>query len=127
MNHGLSKYLTRCHLWQDRPLGLHFHTVVYNTLAITTLSYVAQLEHPPTATLDAEKQGLHALTKGPGGVGITGWASTHDLWRLREDYAQQHSFRSLTWLTEASHVRVYTTDPACTNPHFRTNLQLRRI
>ena len=119
-----SKYLSRCRLWQDRPLGLYFHTAVYNTLAITTLAYVAQLEHPPQYTLEAERQGLHAITKGPGGVGPTGWATTTDLWRLKEDFAQQHSFRSLPWLTEASQARVYMTDPACTSPTFRNNLQL---
>ena len=91
-NDPTSKYLKRCHLWQDRPLGLNFHTTVYNTLTITTLSYVAQLEHPPQATIDAERHGLHTITKGPGGVGPTGWATTYDLWRLKEDFAQQHSF-----------------------------------
>ena len=91
-----AKYLKRCHLWQDRPLGLHFHTRVYNTLAITALAYIAQLECPPPATIEAEKQGLHALIKGPGGIGNTGWATPNDLWRLKEDFAQQQSFRSLT-------------------------------
>jgi hypothetical protein len=71
---------------------------------------------------------LHALTKGPGGVGNTGWATPNDLWRLKEDFAQQQSFRSLAWLTKASQVRVYTytTDPACTNKTFQRNLQLLR-
>ena len=105
---------------------MHFHTRVYNTLAITTLAYVAQLERPPPATVEAEKQGLHALTQGPGGVGTTGWATPNDLWRLREDFAQQVSFRSLTWLSDASQVRVYTTDPACTSTTFQRNLQLLR-
>ena len=52
------KYSGRCHTWQDKPLGLQYHTTVYNTLCVSTLTYIAQLEHPPHFTLEAETQGL---------------------------------------------------------------------
>ena len=82
------KFIDRCQLWHDRPVGMHFHILAYNAFAITTLSYVAQLELPPSSATTAELQGLQLVVKGPGGISVTGWATSLDLWRLKEDYGQ---------------------------------------
>ena len=49
-----TKQLQRCHIWQDRQIGLRFHVNVYDVLAVTSLAYTAQLERPPHATVEAE-------------------------------------------------------------------------
>jgi len=42
---------------------MHYHTIPYNTFALPTLTYIAQLERPPPATLAAEKQDLKKSSK----------------------------------------------------------------
>jgi hypothetical protein len=109
-------------------MGLHWQTLAYNAFAISTLTFVAQLEVPPTTTKTAEHKGLSLAIQGPNGIGPKGWATPQDMWRLREDYGQQASCRSLDWLSEATLARVYLADPACINPQFQQNLQhLRHI
>ena len=114
------KYLDRCAQWHNRPIGMHYHTPAYNAFALSTLTYIAQLESPPPTTCADELSGLYLTIKGPGGIGPTRWASQHDLWRLKEDFGQHASCRSLAWLTEASHTRVFLTDPASdeTSPYY---------
>ena len=122
-----AKYLQRCQLWEDKPLGLQWQTLAYNAFAISTLTYVAQLEAPPATTKQAELAGLSLAIKGPNGIGPRGWATPPDLWRMREDYGQQVFCRLLIWLSEATMARVYLSDPACNNSQFQRNLtHLRR-
>ena len=71
----LRKFTKRCNIWHDRPLGLHYHTHMYNLLAISTLSYIAQLENPPPEALATEQRNLHIMARGPGGICNTGWAT----------------------------------------------------
>ena len=49
--------------WHERPIGMHFHTLAYNAFAISTLSYVAQLEQVPPFALATEMHGLHYAIK----------------------------------------------------------------
>ena len=53
-------------MWQDKPLGLHFQASIYNALALSTLSYVSQLENPPPEIIQLEFQGPSTMAKGPG-------------------------------------------------------------
>ena len=76
----------------------------------------------PMPPLKPTIQGQHASIKGPGGVDTIGWATINDLWRLNEDFAQQVSFRPFTWRTKAPQVKVNTTDTACTDHNFFTQL-----
>ena len=103
---------------------MHFHTRAYNSFAMSTLTYVAQLETPPKSVLQSELAGLHLTIKGPGGIGPRGWANPQDLWRLREDFGQETSCLSLAWLAEAAHTRVFLADPACTSRSFKNDLAL---
>ena len=73
----------------------------YNTFALSTLLYIAQLEKPPSVTLQAEIQGLGKVIKGP-----YQWAHTEDLWRLKEHYGQTKSCKSLTHTAIAAKLRV---------------------
>ena len=70
-------------------------------------------QNPPMSAIEIEVEGLRHTMKGPGGIGPRGWASVQDLWRLKEDFGQNVSCRSLVWLAEAAHARVLLTDPAC--------------
>ena len=115
------KYITRCNMWQDKSLGLHYQATIYNTLALSTLSYIAQLENPPPNITQLENKGLTILAKGPGGIGDRGWATKNDLFRLKEDYGQQTSFKSVQWYTQAAQGRVYTTDPYCATKQFKNH------
>ena len=108
-----AKYLERCKTWSTRPLGLHYHSYVYNTVAVTTLGYISQLESPPHSTYSAESQGLQLTAPGPGGVCNTGWTSKLDLFCLHEDFGQETSLRSIEWTALAAQVRVYINDNAC--------------
>ena len=55
-------------------MGLLYHTVAYNTFAVSTLGYVGQLESVPQCVLELEEEGLRLAVKGPGG-----WAVPDDL------------------------------------------------
>ena len=102
------KYMKRCAMWQDKSLGLQYQATIYNALAFSTLCYIAQLENPPSNITQLEQQGLSIMAKGPGGIGDRGWANKNDLFRLREDYGQQLSVKSIHWYTQGI---VYTRDP----------------
>ena len=43
----MKKFRERVGMWKDQPLGLFWDARVYNMFAISTLTYVAQLEDPP--------------------------------------------------------------------------------
>ena len=61
-------------MWDNQPLGLQYHVRAYNTFAVSTLSYIGQLESCPS-TIDAhEKAALATATKGP-----PNWAVPRDL------------------------------------------------
>ena len=109
-----SKYLERCRLWGDQGLGLHYHTVAYNTFAVSTLSYISQLEEVPQQVKELEKEGLKKAIKGP-----NKWAEPEDLWSLKEHYGQTASCRSIGHTAKAAQLRVRTWDPACKAWHFR--------
>ena len=41
------QFMERVNVWGKQPLGLQLDALVYNTFAISVLSFVAQLEIPP--------------------------------------------------------------------------------
>ena len=47
-NKPLEKFKERVSMWKDQPLGLFWDARISNTFAIPVLSFVAQLEDPPT-------------------------------------------------------------------------------
>ena len=102
------KFLSRCHLWEKQGTGFQYQTTAYNTFALSTLLYIAQVEKPPSVTLQAEIQGLGKVIKGP-----YRWAHTEDLWRFKEHYGQAKSCKSLTHTAIAAKLRVGKWDSAC--------------
>ena len=109
-----TKYLQRCQDWSTQGVGMHFHTVAYNTFAISTLGFVAQLEAVPDDTLKAEERGLKLTHKGP-----NEWTSPEDLWRLKQHFGQSASCRSIRLTAQAAQLRVRTWDPACRNAYYK--------
>jgi len=101
------KFKSRCAVWAGHGHGLQYNALTYNYFAISTLSYVAQLEMPPAWVLDEERAALRIAAPGPGE-----WASAEDLWHLHDAYGLARSFTSLQWLAQAAQLRVYTRDPA---------------
>eukprot|EP00959_Pyramimonas_sp_CCMP1952_P355977 7455002-Pyramimonas_sp.AAC.1 len=94
------KYIQRCRDWGDQGMGLQYHTVAYNTFAVSTLGYIGQLEQVPAGILKLEEDGLKITHKGP-----HAWASPDDMWRLRESYGQSASCRSIRLASQASQLR----------------------
>ena len=45
----LQKYMGRCRAWSEQGMGLFYQVMVCNTFAMSTLSFVAQLEAVPSA------------------------------------------------------------------------------
>ena len=112
------KFLQRCQLWEAQGAGLHYHTTAYNTFALSTLTYIAQFEHPPAETLMSEKQGLKKVVAGP-----HRWAEPEDLWRLKQCYGQSNSCKSLHHTTVAAQLRVRRWDPSCRNPTYELDVE----
>ena len=108
------KFLKRCELWGAQGTGLFYQTTAYNTFALSTLTYISQLESPPASTLQAEIKGLRKVIKGPGQ-----WCQPADLWRLHEHYGQAKSCKSLSHTTAAAQLRVWRCDPACRTNNYR--------
>ena len=112
------KFLQRCQLWEAQGAGMYYHTIAYNTFALSTLTFVAQLEYPPAETLHAERQGLKKVIKGP-----RSWIEPEDLWRLKEHYGQASSCKSLHHTTLAAQLRVSRWDPSCNHPHHKLDVK----
>ena len=103
-----TKYQSRVAAWAKQGLGLQYDAMVYNTFAITTLAYIAQLEAPPCWLLQEEGKCLRTAAPGPGK-----WAVPTDLWCLHESFGLARSFKSLGWLVRAAQLRVRVIDPSC--------------
>ncbi len=104
------KFLQRANLWGMQRLGLQYAARTYNTFAMSVMTYVAQLEKPSAAALDAEVRALRRAAKGPGN-----WARPQDLWYLSQCYGQSVSFQSLAVTARASQVRVAVWEPLQSN------------
>ena len=97
---------------------MHFHTIAYNTFAVSTLGYIGQLEAIPEETLALEEAALRRTHKGPGE-----WATPDDLWRLKEHFGQSSSCHSIRLLAQASQLRVRVRDPACTSACYKRDVR----
>lgn len=105
-----AKYAERCSLWSGHGHGLQYMSLSYNTFALSTLSYVAQLERPPDWILQKERDMLRKAATGP-----YNWTTAEDLWHLKDAYGFPISFTCLQWLAKASQLRAYIWDPATAN------------
>ena len=103
-----AKYMERCDIWAGRGHGLQYSALEYNCFVISVLSYTAQLEAPPHWVLALEGEVLRRMAPGP----FNKWASSEDLWHLRDAFGFSISFKSLRWQTQAAQLRVYMCDPA---------------
>jgi hypothetical protein len=112
-----AKYMERCAIWSGRVHGFQHAAVAYNAFAMSTFSYVAQLETPPNWVYEGETNMLRRLAPGP-----KDWAVPSDLWHLKDAYAFPCSFTCLEWLVRASQLRVYLFDPATAD-----NRRLRQL
>ena len=74
----------------------------YNIYVITTLLYIAQLENPTEAVLEAEKQAIHSIIRGPGQT----WLNHKDTWLLKENFGQARSIVPLEMSAQAAKARV---------------------
>ena len=82
---------------------MQFAAVAYNTFALSTLLYIAQLEPVPDLVLQVEREHVLKMLPGPGN-----WASPEDLWYLREHFGLSKSAQSLACVARAAKFRVAT-------------------
>jgi len=99
----LDKFKDRVARWSKIGAGMQFAAVAYNTFALSTLLYVAQLEVVPDFVLQEERDQLLKMFPGPGN-----WAIPEDLWYLREHYGLAKSATSLAMVSRAAKLRVAT-------------------
>jgi hypothetical protein len=101
----LAKYTKRVHRWRGIGAGMQFATAAYNSLALSTLLFIAQLENPPEEVFAGERCGIRSTLRGPGKY----WYDTDDAFYLKECYGQSKSFGSLSVITQASQLRTLHT------------------
>ena len=79
------KYAERSRMWTRREQGLQYTALTYNMFAVSTLSYLVQLECPPDWLYDQERTTLGSVIGGPAcQPGYGGWATPEDLWHLKD-------------------------------------------
>ena len=61
----IAKYSKRCREWGGQGLGLYYTGNAYNTFAMSTLLYTAQLVEPSKQELMAEAEGIRRVLPGP--------------------------------------------------------------
>ncbi len=103
---AIAKFTARACLWGSQSLGLQYAAKTYNTFAMSVLTFLSQLEEPPSEAFVAETKALRRAAPGPGN-----WASSEDLWYLKECYGQTVGFQSLKTMALAAKVRVATYEP----------------
>ena len=89
----------------------------YNTFAISTLMYVAQLEPVPEYIAAEERVQVLKMFPGPGV-----WITCEDLWHLAENFGLAKSAQSLECMARAAKLRV-----ACLGCHFGCKDITRRM
>jgi hypothetical protein len=97
----LSKYIQRVLRWRGLGAGTQFATAAYNSLALSTLLFIAQLENPPRRVLAGEESGVRRTLGGPGK-----WYIPQDAFFLKERYGQSKSFGSIEIITQAAQLRT---------------------
>jgi hypothetical protein len=97
----LAKYTQRVERWRGLGAGTQFATAAYNSLALSTLLFIAQLEKPPKGVLVGEECGVRRTLGGPGK-----WYIPQDAFFLKECYGQNKSFGSVEIITQAAQLRT---------------------
>ena len=101
-NKPLAKYTKRVEKWKSLGAGQQFAVVAYNSLALSTLLFIAQLENPPEQVLREEVAGIRRTLGGPGN-----WYDPKcDPYFLKEWYGQNKSFGSLSIISQAAQLRT---------------------
>ena len=73
------KYTSRLNDWPWTKMGTYLSIKVYNTFILPTLLFIAQLEHPPQRTIQAEMRMASRIAPGRGK-----WCTTSTLPHLRD-------------------------------------------
>ena len=101
------KYESRCKLWAGHEHGLQYSAMIYNTLILSTLSFIGQLEMPPDWLYEHERDAFQIMAPGP-----YRWVQAEDLWHLRQAYGFCRPFLCLRILSQAAQARVFMCDAA---------------
>ena len=103
----VEKYESRCKLWAGHEHGLQYSAMIYNTLILSTLSFIGQLEMPPDWLYEHERDAFQIMAPGP-----YRWVQAEDLWHLRQAYGFCRPFLCLRILSQAAQARVFMCDAA---------------
>ena len=105
-----AKFLQRATLWGNQGAGLHIGIFAYNTFAVSVLTFLAQLERPPSGVRASEAKAIRNIAIGPGN-----WISCEDAWFLKEGYGQTKSCTSVFHMAKAAQFRVASTEKWTSN------------
>ena len=93
-------YIGRVAEWGGTHCGLFWNSIYYNTFVVTTLEYVAQLEHIPEEATKAEEEAMRKLAPGPGN-----WIVLQDLENLHH-LGFSSGFRLIGYTSYAAKLRL---------------------
>ena len=96
----LDKYNQRVAEWENAQCGIFWNSVYYNIFVVTTLEFVAQLADIPDTVMEAERQAMRRMARGPGN-----WISLEDLEHL-SDFGIGGGFRLIYYTHRASKMRL---------------------
>jgi hypothetical protein len=121
LDEPLKKFKERVLKWASLGKGMQLGALTYNTFAMSTLLYVAQLMRVPDKAIELERSIVTKMFPGPGH-----WIEPEDLWFMHEAYGTCKSVQSLSIVAKAAKLRIATL--GC---HFDSKVigpsQLRRL
>jgi hypothetical protein len=95
------KFVERAEVWSTLHLGFNLNVMVYDSFIASVLSYVMQVEEPPSEVYEHFEKVLRKLAPGPGN-----WCSTADLLNLKRVFHFPRTFRDPRWTALAAKLRV---------------------
>ena len=97
----VKKAWDRVRIWPWSDIGLFFSTQVWNLFIHSVLSFIAQLESPPSHVLQAETAMLRKAAPGPGN-----WCRAQELHHLRRAYHFPGEYKTIHTTACAAQLRV---------------------
>jgi len=97
----LEKFQTRVRQWSKLGKGMQFGAMAYNTFALSTLLFIAQLEGIPCEVSESERK--HVVKMFPG---FGHWIEPCEVWYMKEMFGCAKSAQPLDVIAKASKLRL---------------------
>ena len=97
----LDKFQVRVRQWSKLGKGMQFGAMAYNTFALSTLLFIAQLESIPCEVSASERK--HVIKMFPG---FGHWIEPSEVWYMKEMFGCAQSAQPLEVIAKASKLRM---------------------